>query len=548
MVALPPRLQSLLTMKKLWAEYSALLVRTRISSPLAESQAPPTSATSKSAIAARARHIGARWNAEARMIQFEFEFAAVEAERHRVAKELHDESLPLLARLIRSIQAQTGAASNPDLPGRAASNVAESNAAASNSAASSAAASSCAALVDEVHQSISAFRDLLGELHPVDLEELGLLPAIDNICKRYMRRCGRLILFFEQAEECQVSRLQQLCVYRAIQALLKMFVESENDMLMIRYQRINEQSVITIRCADKLVSSAQWITAERADFDAFEAWCSLGGATVQLDSLGARDQFPNDLVISISEEASPVMASEEFDVDELSQARLSELDIILAHAKDEWARLINRDRALFESLAVGAERKNISDEIDRFILPRLENIVLLARNLGDQLVVQDVTGRMELIAAGVGAVMSDLHPRLLTEAGLIPSIQALVDRFRRASLIEAIVYSNLQCDRIEISDEAKFAIYRVTQEALNNIEKHSGATHATVLVEESAGSLIVSIEDNGRGIRDTRNTLSRGLKNIRERASAIGAEVNWTSAMSFPTGTKVSICIRLLSG
>ncbi|MFN8553717.1 MAG: hypothetical protein U0103_19770 [Candidatus Obscuribacterales bacterium] len=543
MVALPPRLQSLLTMKKLWAEYSALLVRTRISSSLAESQAPPTSATSKSAIAARARHIGSRWNAEARMIQFEFEFAAVEAERHRVAKELHDESLPLLARLIRSVQAQTGGTPNLGLPGSAASNVAESNA-----AASSAAASSCAALVDEVHQSISAFRDLLGELHPVDLEELGLLPAIDNICKRYMRRCGRLILFFEQAEECQLSRLQQLCVYRAIQALLKMFVESENDMLMIQYQRINDQSVITIRCADKLVSSAQWITAERADFDAFEAWCSLAGASVQLDSLGARDQFPNDLVISISEEASPVMASEEFDVDELSQARLSELDIILAHAKDEWARLINRDRALFESLAVGAERKNISDEIDRFILPRLENIVLLAGNLGDQLVVQDVTGRMELIAAGVSAVMSDLHPRLLTEAGLIPSIQALVDRFRRASLIEAIVYSNLQRDRIEISDEAKFAIYRVTQEALNNIEKHSGATHTTVLVEERAGSLIVSIEDNGRGIRDTRNTLSRGLKNIRERASAIGAEVNWTSAMSFPTGTKVSICIQLLSG
>lgn len=510
---------------------------------MAESQAPPTSATSKSAIAARARHIGSRWNAEARMIQFEFEFAAVEAERHRVAKELHDESLPLLARLIRSVQAQTGGTPNLGLPGSAASNVAESNA-----AASSAAASSCAALVDEVHQSISAFRDLLGELHPVDLEELGLLPAIDNICKRYMRRCGRLILFFEQAEECQLSRLQQLCVYRAIQALLKMFVESENDMLMIQYQRINDQSVITIRCADKLVSSAQWITAERADFDAFEAWCSLAGASVQLDSLGARDQFPNDLVISISEEASPVMASEEFDVDELSQARLSELDIILAHAKDEWARLINRDRALFESLAVGAERKNISDEIDRFILPRLENIVLLAGNLGDQLVVQDVTGRMELIAAGVSAVMSDLHPRLLTEAGLIPSIQALVDRFRRASLIEAIVYSNLQRDRIEISDEAKFAIYRVTQEALNNIEKHSGATHTTVLVEERAGSLIVSIEDNGRGIRDTRNTLSRGLKNIRERASAIGAEVNWTSAMSFPTGTKVSICIQLLSG
>lgn len=494
-----------------------MLVRTKISAPLAESQAPLKSAGSKSAIAARARHIGARWNAEARMIQFEFEFKAVEAERHRVAKELHDESLPLLARLIRSVQSQTVALS------------------------------SCGALVDEVHQSIAAFRDLLGELHPVDLEELGLVSALDNICKRYMRRCGRLILFFEQAEECHLSKLQQLCIYRAIQALLKMFVESENDMLMIHYQSINEQVVITFRCADKLVSSAQWITADRADFGAFEAWCALAGAALQLDSLAARDQFPNDLVISISADASPVMASEVSEVDELSQARLSELDAILAHAKEEWARLINRDRALFESLAVGAERKNISDEIDRFILPRLENIVHLAANLGDPAVVQDVVGRMETIAAGVSAVMSDLHPRLLTEAGLIPSIQALVDRFRRASLIETTVNSSLASDLIEISEEAKFAIYRVTQEALNNIEKHSGATHAIVLVEEKAGSLVVSIEDNGRGIRDTRNTLSRGLKNIRARASAIGAEVNWASAVSFATGTKVSICINFIT-
>ncbi|MBI2812509.1 MAG: hypothetical protein HYX67_17020 [Candidatus Melainabacteria bacterium] len=519
-VVLPPRLQSLSIMKKLWSEYSALLVRTKISVPL--SPVSPTSHSGengKSAVNARIQDIGARWSAEARTIQFDFEFKAVEQERRRVAKELHDESLPLLARLIRAIQSESSLNAKP--------------------------------LIDEVHQAISAFRDLLGELHPVDLEELGLVSALDNICKRYVRISGRFVLFFEQTEECQLSQLQQLCLYRAMQALLKMFAESQNDMLMINYNRVDGKSVITVRCADKLVSSAQWITSERLDFDSFESWCALAGAKVQFDSFGLRDQFPNDIVISVSEETLNSLPNAQQDQslnsDDLSQARLSELDTILAHAKDEWARLINRDRALFENLAVESERKKISEEIDRMILPRLKQITKLASQLGDNEIAHDVNQRMEIIASGVSAVMSDLHPRLLAEAGLIASIQALVDRFRRASLIESTVSSNLESEQIDISQDAKFAIYRVTQEALNNIEKHSSATHAIVVVEQKADLLLVSIEDNGTGFQGARNTLSRGLKNIRERASGIGAAVAWQNAVSFPSGTIVTISLRCLT-
>ena len=536
-IALPPRLQSLLTMKRLWAEYSALLVRTRISHKFGESAASadesaigqsqstglqtaveglgkPSAATDKdkSAAEVRAHDIGARWSAEARAIQFDFEFRAVENERRRVAKELHDESLPLLARLIRSVQP----ASSPNHQ----------------------------SLVDEVHRSIAAFRDLLGELHPVDLEELGLVSALDNICKRCVRLCGRFVLFLGQTEDCHLSELQQLCLYRAIQALLRMFTESQNDMLMINYNRFENQTVITVRCADKLVSSAEWITSDRSDFDCFEAWCALAGAKVQFDSWGMQDQFPTDLVIAFFEESPYALPCTADDTDDLSQARLSELDVILAHARDEWARLINRDRALFENLAVGAERKKISDDIDRTIVPRLEKIVAIANQLGDDDVASDVHQRLRVIASGVSAVMADLHPRLLAEAGMLPSIQALVDRFRRASLIETKVHAKLLSEQIDISQEEKFAIYRVTQEALNNIEKHSGATRAIVVVTRNDDRLSVSIEDNGKGIQGARNPLSRGLKNIRERAAGIGADVSWESAVSFPSGTLVTISLR----
>jgi signal transduction histidine kinase len=538
-LALPPRLQSLLTMKKLWAEYSALLVRTKIAiSTTAVDQLKGARSSNgqsqQSDINVRIHNLGARWSAEARAIQFDFEFKALEQERRRVAKDLHDEILPLLARLLRSIP------SGHD--------------------------SDCSLLVDEVHAAVAAFRDLLGELHPVDLEELGLIPAIDNICKRYVRNSGRFILFFEQSDHCNLSLLQQLSVYRAVQSVLKMFVESKNDILMVNYNRVENGSVITVKCADKLVSSAEWVTAEKAEFNAFESWCALAGAKVEFGADDEGTQFPSDLVITIAEEPNlvdellsapteraptlPTKPSTHSSIspldDDLSQARLVELNTILNYAKQEWARLSTKDRTLFESLAVGAERKKISEEIDRAILPRLERIVYLADQFGDLEIKHDVNNRMNVIASCLNAIMSELHPQLLAEAGLISSIQALVDRFRRASLIETSISSTLLSDQIDISHispEAKFAIYRVTQEALNSVEKHSGATHALVTVAQMSDRLIISIEDNGKGFSGAANTLSRGLKNIRERASGIGAEVSWKNSLSFATGTVVTISL-----
>ncbi len=227
---------------------------------------------------------------------------------------------------------------------------------------------------------------------------------------------------------------------------------------------------------------------------------------------------------------------------------LAELDTVLAHAQDEWVKLIHRDCSLFENLAVEAERKIISEDINQRILPHFDRIAALADQSHDGLLTRDIRERMQGIAAGVGGIMSELHARLLAEAGLIPSITTLVDRFKRASLIETTIAADLASEDIDISLEAKFAVYRVTQEALNNIEKHSGATRARVTVRQIQDRLVVCIEDNGKGFRERRSTQSRGLKNIRERAAAVGASVVWEKSRSFETGTLVTIALQNRSG
>lgn len=73
-------------------------------------------------------------------------------------------------------------------------------------------------------------------------------------------------------------------------------------------------------------------------------------------------------------------------------------------------------------------------------------------------------------------------------------------------------------------------MYRIAQESLNNISRHSKATKARIAVSESDTHLIVLIEDNGRGFDlTTRGTKRMGLSIMEERAEAIQAEIDISS-------------------
>jgi len=451
----------------------------------------------------------ARWSKEARAIKFDIEFRAIEQERRRIAKELHDEILPLLSRLIRSIQANE----NPDL-------------------------------IDELHSTALAVRDLLGELHPVDLEEIGLVPALDNLCARHARLTGRCVIFAEETEDCHLSDEQQLCIYRAMQETLRMFAGSENDILLVTYQLSAKSSIITVRCVDKRVSSANWLSGESPQFEQFSTWCAMASAKLQF---GAHiGEFPCELVLS----AAPAKRTAENVVamiGRLTRIRLRELDTILAVAQEEWADLIKKDCDLFKDLAIDAERNHISAHIHTMVAPHFEKVVRLAAESKNSSLRQEISSRMHAVISSVNDVISEVHPQLLAQAGLLSCIRTLVERFRRESLIETVVISERQSEQIDgIAMEAKFAIYRVVQEALNNIEKHSAATRATVTVRYRNKELVIDIEDNGKGFQEPPGTLSRGLKNINERAREIGARVAWTSAASFQTGTLLTITLPCL--
>jgi signal transduction histidine kinase len=90
------------------------------------------------------------------------------------------------------------------------------------------------------------------------------------------------------------------------------------------------------------------------------------------------------------------------------------------------------------------------------------------------------------------------------------------------------------------SPEVKIALYRIAQEALNNVAKHSGAARAKVELTCTGARITLSIRDNGRGF-DMKNTLpdSLGLGIMRERAKDINADITIESRPG--EGTEVRV-------
>ncbi|MFM9878088.1 MAG: sensor histidine kinase, partial [Rhodoglobus sp.] len=79
-------------------------------------------------------------------------------------------------------------------------------------------------------------------------------------------------------------------------------------------------------------------------------------------------------------------------------------------------------------------------------------------------------------------------------------------------------------DSLEAAPQAvQLAIYRIVQEALTNVVRHSGATRATVDISQADGSYLIAVADNGVGLSDGRDlTTGRGLLGMRERAELLG--------------------------
>lgn len=141
-----------------------------------------------------------------------------------------------------------------------------------------------------------------------------------------------------------------------------------------------------------------------------------------------------------------------------------------------------------------------------------------------------------------------LHPPLLDAAGLASALRWYVDGFSERSNIK--VDMEIPDEFRRLSSQMEITIFRLIQESLTNIHRHSGSSTARITIHQDDNSLIVEIKDAGKGISlDKQLELSSGrtgvgFRGMRERLRQFGGELNIQSDNS---GTLVSANIPLQS-
>jgi signal transduction histidine kinase len=134
----------------------------------------------------------------------------------------------------------------------------------------------------------------------------------------------------------------------------------------------------------------------------------------------------------------------------------------------------------------------------------------------------------------VRKVIADLRPAMLDSLGFIPSLDWLAKEFQKKSGITCRVEAE---EEIQIDNGDAISIFRICQEALTNVLKHSEASKVTITLKKENEKIILKIKDNGKGIQSEKlaNPFSVGLIGMRERARMINAEFSISSEKNVGT-------------
>ena len=110
------------------------------------------------------------------------------------------------------------------------------------------------------------------------------------------------------------------------------------------------------------------------------------------------------------------------------------------------------------------------------------------------------------------------------------ALAGLCDKFRLSCGIECACFIDEDLNFKFLDAEKQLHLYRIVQEALNNIEKHSGAAQIAVTARRNnRGNLLMCIADDGKGITDVTDAHGLGMNNMRQRAAILGAQLDFIS-------------------
>ena len=233
------------------------------------------------------------------------------------------------------------------------------------------------------------------------------------------------------------------------------------------------------------------------------------------------------------------MLQSEMEIRKEAEAQFRDLSVRLMTLQDEERRRIARDlhdstgqtlSALKMAVASLQHSINGTPGISRFI--------------------EDLNALADEALREIRTTSYLLHPPLLDEAGFASAARWFVEGFSKRSNIE------VECDIPQhserLSKECELVLFRVLQESLTNVHRHSRASAASVTLIMDQGRLELQVSDNGNGIEQTRlaqvnepgRQMGVGVAGMRERVRKLGGRLELQSSK---VGTKVTVSLPMAS-
>jgi signal transduction histidine kinase len=150
----------------------------------------------------------------------------------------------------------------------------------------------------------------------------------------------------------------------------------------------------------------------------------------------------------------------------------------------------------------------------------------------------DAKAQLHGIVEELHRISNDMQPAALNELGLEAALQNLCRDVSQQSGLEV----EFDTGGVEApGDKIAVYLYRICQEALLNAIKHAHATRVSVQVLETRDTIVMIVEDNGRGFDIANHSGGNGLSNMRDRASLLGGAVSIESSAGYGATIRVKI-------
>jgi two-component system sensor histidine kinase UhpB len=377
-------------------------------------------------------------------------------------------------------------------------------------------------------------------------------------------------------------------LYRLPAAIAHAVRRREAERARVRAEQERKQSAERYRMISEVASDFAYaarvdpdgkMTLEWAT-DAFSRVTGYGAGDVIAGGQNVLPVHPDDYVIAKAHRERLLGGhpdAREFRI----QTRSGETHWVAVRARPVWdgARLrvsriygaaqdITEQRHAFE--AVEAGREELRQLARRLQEVREEDRARISREIHDQLG-QSLTG-LKLDLAWVGTklkqdetvlrerndamialvdstietvrrIAADLRPGLLDDLGLEAAMEWQTQEFTRRSGVETTI--ELEAGNAPVPSEVSTTVFRIMQEALTNVARHAAAHHVLVRLVRDQCALLLTVEDDGRGLPEPARSGRRslGILGMRERASALGGEVHVRSTPG--AGTTVSARIPI---